>query len=186
MKHMVALLALAVGFAAALIARPSNRSLRKIERLARARMVSRLESREPIPVARIVQESLPGNGQHAERANALIISLAKLLQVEPTSLRPDDRLGELLKVTAEEIPEVSLDEWDHTGLKKFIVLGAYDLMHLVEAWSDRKSWSRKRDSLVQPPRNEEEWLDLILDMSVADFLRFFAPLAKGATESRVI
>ena len=46
-------------------------------------------------------------------------------------------------------------------------------MHVAETQSTREIWTARWESLEHPPRNEDEWIDRLLEMRVDEFVRFF-------------
>ena len=50
----------------------------------------------------------------------------------------------------------------------------YDIMYLVETRSERRLWNLQRNLLERPPQSEDEWIDLIMTMTVGDFVTYFA------------
>lgn len=155
----------------------TSRGINQIYHAAEERVRQRLNVRDPIPASQILADSGLDSSLIRE-GTTLINNLAKLLGVDAARLRADDRLEDLVRVNAQELTSVSPDSWRRAGLRGFIVVHVYDIMHMVETFSDYHKWKEKWASLLNPPRNEEQWIDLILDMTVSEFVNFFAPLAK--------
>jgi hypothetical protein len=122
---------------------------------------------------------------HAAVAQRLAAGLAAALGVPADRLRAADRLEALLRVTRDELPEISAEDWRDSGLAGAIQVHPYDVMWLVESTASRQGWAAQRATLPAPPRTEEEWIDCILGMRVDEFLRFFA-LAAPAPRAAAI
>lgn len=150
----------------------------RIERLGRERVRERLAAHTPADVESLLTDAGTPDGL-ISAARALATRLGAVLDVDPRLLRASDQLGDLLRVRADELPSVSSLDWAEAGLKDSIVVFSYDIMHMVETQSDKAKWRAKWDSLTPPPRSEEAWIDLILSMSVGEFLSFFAEIAKA-------
>jgi hypothetical protein len=178
MSSFFAFLGLGVGGAALFLASALNRGASKLEGAARARVRQRFAQRASMATSDLLSSaSIPVDLRGA--ATDLVTRVGSVLGVDPGTLRAEDRLGEVLRVNSEELPSIKSDDWGQAGLPMYIVVHTYDLMHLVETYSDRLKWKAKWASLPAPPRNEEQWIDLILVMTVGEFLSFFAPLAKN-------
>lgn len=149
----------------------------RIERLGRDRMRARLARRTPAEIASLLSDARTPLGTQPA-AFGLATHLGEVLGVDPRMLRANDRLDDILRVRSDEVPEVSGREWTASGLKGSIVVCSYDIMHLVETSADQTKWRAKWASLGTPPRNEEAWIDIILSMSVGEFLNFFGEIAK--------
>jgi hypothetical protein len=107
-----------------------------------------------------------------------VTQVGSVLGVDPGVFRAEDQLGVLLRGEADELPSIDSNQWRGAGLPMHVTVHSYDVMHLVETFSDRSKWKARWASLKKPPRNEEQWIDLILAMTMGEFLNFFAPLAK--------
>lgn len=148
----------------------------RIDAAARRRVQERMGERASLPPAALLQDAgIPGADWEA--AATLLSGLGEVLGVDPNRLRAQDRLSEVLRVDSVELPGLGPDDWKRAGLTTHIVVFAYDIMHLVERFSDRRAWKKKWTSLPDPPRKEEDWVDLILEMRLGEFLAFFTPLA---------
>jgi hypothetical protein len=177
MSGWFVLLALSVGAGALLLANRLNRGTIRIERAAQARVRERLAQRVPRPTLDLLRDASLPVDLHST-ATALVTRAGLVLGVDPCLLRAEDRLGEILRVDAEELPSIQPDEWRRAGLPMRVTVHSYDLMHLVETFSNRSKWKARWASIPGPPRNEEQWIDRILAMTVGEFLNFFAPLGK--------
>jgi PAS domain-containing protein len=125
-------------------------------------------------------------GQPAVAATILLNELASLVGSDPGRLRPDDVLRDLLTV---DVHELGLDadeasSWATHGFRDHIEPHAYDLMAMLERLSTRDGWLAQWRTLDPRPDSEEEWLDHIMGMRVADFAAFFSGTMPAPTTSR--
>lgn len=155
-----------------------SRGAGRIEDAAEHQVRRRLAERASVEVQQLLEQgSVPPALLSA--ATSLVEQFAKILGVEAGQLRATDRLEDLLRVEAHELPSINSRDWKRAQLDKTIVVHAYDIMHLVETSSDRSKWKQKWSSLPTPPQSEEQWIKTILSMDIAEFLLFFAPLRKA-------
>lgn len=141
-------------------------------------MQERLAARTPAELGSLLTDA--GTSQSfRSAATVLATRLGAVLEIDPKLLRANDQLGDLLRIHSDELPFVTSQEWAESGLEGSVVVCSYDIMHIVETQSDKAKWRAKWASLPAPPRNEEAWIDLILSMSVGEFLSFFAEIAKA-------
>lgn len=173
----LSVIAIGVGIAAFLLPTRMNRIATKITRAAKRRVRERLADRSPASIDDILDGSLVKSSSRGDAVD-LLARVGAVLGVDPAVLRADDRLGALLEVRAEEMPSITSSEWRSAGLHGRVVVHIYDIVHIISRYSDRRRWNEKWRSLEDPPESEEESIDLILAMTIRDFLEFFAPLAK--------
>ncbi len=151
-----------------------NKDIRQIVHSAEECVRQRLAMRPVTSVETILSECGVQPGRKAA-ALRLLVGLEEVIGIEPGHLMPSDRLGDLMRVRKEELgPELSLRSWEKAGLKDFIEAFSYDIMHLVERLSTRAGWKRKWKELSPRPRNEEGWLNMIMAMTLCEFLLFFS------------
>jgi len=155
-----------------------NSTVSRIDKAAKERVRQRLAQRTEVAIPDLLEQAAVPSGLRDVATN-LAIQLGRILGSEAGVLRADDRLDVLLRVDAQELPSISADEWGEARLKQRLIVHSYDIMHLVETFSDGDKWKQKWTTLAIRPQSEEQWIDLILVMTVGEFLNFFAPLARG-------
>jgi hypothetical protein len=70
-------------------------------------------------------------------------------------------------------------DWRALGLSAdYIEPGVYELWEELLGICGKKTWSRYRQSLPRPPRNEDEGVDFLMGMTVAEVVEVFAPLVR--------
>jgi hypothetical protein len=155
-----------------------NKGIREIGRSAKECVRQRLVLRPVTSIETILSECGVQSGREAA-ASRLFVGLGDVIGVEPGRLRPNDRMGELLRVRKEELgPGLSIRAWEKAGLKDFIEVFSYDIMYLVEKLSTRAGWNKKWGEFNPRPRNEEESIDRIMEMTLCEFLLFFSEAMK--------
>lgn len=110
-------------------------------------------------------------------ARMLLSCLADLLNVAPEKLASDYPMGELFVFSTERAGQESTKGFEPLS---------YDLVERVASLSDKRLWERRWEDMPGLPRNEDALADFILQMSISEFLRFFAPLMKGGEQVRSI
>jgi len=155
-----------------------NKGIRQIGRSAKECVRQRLVLRSETSVETILSECGVQQGREAA-ASRLLVGLGDIIDIEPGRLRPNDRLGELLRVSKEELgPGLSIGDWERAGLKNFIEVFSYDIIYLVEKLSTRAGWNKMWGELNPRPRNEEESINKIMGMTLCEFLLFFSEAMK--------
>lgn len=110
-------------------------------------------------------------GENVEAGHMLLQFLAGLLKVSPDKLADDYSLRQLyssskLVASGNGQPISSCEPF------------AYDLVDGIAKLSDKKLWERRWKDSPGLPCGEEEMADFIMQMTIPDVLRFFAPLMK--------
>jgi hypothetical protein len=146
-----------------------NRAVRRIMGEAKRVVRERLRDRNDVSVIDLLLESgvppIPAAMNVAE-------GLARALGVAAGRLRPGDRLADLCRVSRQELGAVTDEVWSQSKFGEFAEVGSYDLMFLVETASASDGRTERWRTLEPAPKNEEEWLDRIMEMRVGEFLRF--------------
>jgi hypothetical protein len=145
---------------------------KRILRESRSVVRARLADRTPSPVGAELWTYVPP--ALAPRARRLLTALGASLQLDVDRLRPTERLVDVLTVTPNELRTVTKAEFRRTGLTSFVQSFPYDIMYVLEKSADRQLWREARRTLPRPPKNEEQWIDTFMGMTVVDFLSFFA------------
>jgi hypothetical protein len=111
--------------------------------------------------------------EHRDAAAKLLASLESALEIDVRKLRPEDRMGDIFRVPRAKVPALD-SEWKRFGLADYVEPFAFDILTIVERLSTKSGWIRQRQQLRSPPQSEDQWLDAIMEMTVAEFLAFFA------------
>ena len=147
-----------------------NRAVKRIHAEARACIAARLGSRDVLPLGVLLSQSVV---PETNAAVTLLKGLGSILEVPPGTLRADDRLAALFRVRRDELPGVNDRVWAASKCGGFVDIAVYDLMHLAEISTPPTIWERRWRAFTPSPRNEEEWIDLMLAMRLDQFLRCF-------------
>ncbi|GAC1418074.1 MAG: hypothetical protein NVSMB53_17110 [Gemmatimonadaceae bacterium] len=133
---------------------------------AAALVRERLRHRPPTETSEVGKESGAAlrNGSRAD----LLEEFALIIGVEASCLRLDDRLQDALRVERHELPADHQRLMSKLGLRDVIQPFAIDLLDFVE---QRIGNDHARLARFQPwPKNEDEWIDRILGMTIADLI----------------
>ncbi|MBX3134186.1 MAG: hypothetical protein KF689_12465 [Gemmatimonadaceae bacterium] len=144
----------------------------KLLRAAEAQVRERLRQRPMIPLV----ESVVGSaGLEDESAvSSLAAELAKVIGVEVGHLRPTETLRESLRVHRNELGSEIGKLMTKVGLDDVVDPFAFGLLDLVERKFREKPTRVESVFFAPAPKNEDEWVERILDLTVADFLRALA------------
>lgn len=154
-----------------------NRALSRITRAAKTRAAQRLQAREPQSIDRLLADA----GIADKAARPIVEELARTLGVTAERLRAEDRLAELCRVSATELPDVTADLWEASKLPNWVEIASYDIMHLAETRTSRAAWTSYWKSLDPRPRNEDEWIDRFMQMHINEFLKFILGVPTGGS-----
>jgi hypothetical protein len=135
---------------------------------AKARVRARFRDRTGIAGASNVQSS----GCVEKLKN----DLAALLGIDSAHLRGDDKLRDILRVHRNELSFDAQLLMEKVGLKDVVDPFAFDLLHYVEKRIGRDSAFLRRPAFLPQPRNEGEWIERIMGMTVAELS---AALSRG-------
>lgn len=140
----------------------------KLSNAARARVRDRLRGRPRVPLSGLIT----GQATTTEPTNdtALAHALAGLIGVDAEHLRPNDRFREIFRVHRDELPQDIQPLMPKAGLNDVIDPFAFALLDFVEKRIGDDRSRLQRAAFVPSPKNENEWIDRILDMTFAEFL----------------
>lgn len=150
-----------------------NSELADVQTKAREVVRSRLLDRTRLSVEEMLTDCSPPP-ELIPRAKTLLLGLADIIQVSAGHLRCSDVLGDLLRVPSEALGDAAATAWRKSGMGDSVEVFGYDIMYLVETRSERRLWNLQRNLLERPPQSEDEWIDLIMTMTVGDFVTYFA------------
>jgi hypothetical protein len=166
------LLIAAIGMGVLLLARsPAQPS--RIDKAARRLVRERLSQGERKTPADIISAWSIAPMQ-ANSARVLLEALEATLEVPFGNITPDDRLGHVFRVRLIDLPEISEQVWKNTGLHQTLEVFGTDILYVVEKQSTKPWWSSRHRALNPSPKNEDQWIDAIMNMSARQFLEFFA------------
>ena len=114
------------------------------------------------------QES-PTGPSKKENPDEVKQELSQILDVGVAYLRAGDRLRDILRIHRSELPANAQPLMEKLGLKDIADPFALDLLHYVEKRIGRDSTRLTRPAFRPPPRSEDEWIERIMDMTVAEF-----------------
>lgn len=173
-----------VGVLAERLATLMNRPSRKVERHARQVVSERLSRREMMSVADLVS----GLAVHTGARPAVTVALERLagaIGISPGRLRADDVVRDIVRVRRTELPQRLQLEWAKTDLGEFLDVRIYEVLHALEQTVGRGEWSRALQRVPEGkrPRSEEEWIELILPLTLREvvvlFFDGFGPPERG-------
>lgn len=143
----------------------------ELSNAAKAHVRARLRDRPIVPVIQGVGEK---GLALVPQTEALIQILAKLIGVDVNHLRIEDQLRETLRVHRNELPVSIQGLMTKVGLTDVIDPFSFDLLNFVEERISQDQRRLERPSFLPSPKDEEEWIDRIMDMTVAQFLQSLA------------
>lgn len=163
-----------VGVAATWAASRLNRDRLSLQEKARAVIRERLVQ---LPPQHSLESFIANCVSVDDRAKArlLLEEISKSLQVPIDSLAFDARLREVLRVPVSELGKTDSPRGQPSP--EYVEPFTYDLLHVLEKLSDKKSWEEQWKAKPELPRNEEALADFVMEMNPAELLRFFAPLS---------
>lgn len=98
--------------------------------------------------------------------------LQRDLRLDPYLMSPDETMADLFRIAREEMPVETAPAWEKLGFRTHVEPFAYDLMAAFEKSTDKAKALETWNSLTKPPRNEDQWIDLLMRMKVGEFVRF--------------
>jgi hypothetical protein len=149
---------------------PANTS--KVSTAAKARVRDRLRERPKEPITNSITAQIPASD--SKTATTLANDLAVLIGVDVEHLRAGDRLRNILRVHTDELPENVRPLVPRVGLGDVVDPFAFSLLDFVEKRIGKDRSRMQRPAFMPRPKNEEQWIERILDMTVADFLTALA------------
>lgn len=158
--------------------------LKRILEKAKVGARTRLASRSVNPLEQLLGAAQL-EGDRAAAGTTLLRELGIVLGADPRLLRADDILQDLLRVN---LSQLALDAnearaWSRHDLRNQIEPFAYELMALLERLATKDGWRSQWRTLQPRPRSEDEWLDRIMRMNVAEFIAFFSAAMVGEAAS---
>ena len=114
----------------------------------------------------------------SESVERLVHALADETRMDWVRVSGETRLRDLLFVGKEVVPPSLYKSWRRSRFGDYMECFPYSIMHVVETLSAKSKWRSAWAALPEPPKNEEEWLNLIMAMTWCEFLRFFGELVE--------
>lgn len=135
---------------------------------AKDRVRHRLQQRSRSPLTHL----LSAVGDEVDQPSLLKAAqeFAAVVGVDVECFRPNDRLGELLRVKRDELPTSVHAVLPRLGLSDVVDPYAFDLLHFVEQRVGRDRKKLSRPAFLPMPASEEEWIERISTLSVAELL----------------
>jgi len=97
--------------------------------------------------------------------------------VNPGLLRPNDRLVELVRVYPSDLGAEGQKAWKKAKrmLREHLDVGIYGISDEIEQFTDLEALDNNLIKLPEDkrPKSEEEWIELILPMTLEEVIRFF-------------
>ena len=144
----------------------------KLLRAAEAQVRERLRQRPMIPLV----ESVVGSAgpEDESKVSSLAAELAEVIGVDVGHLRPSETLRESLRVHRDELGSEIGMLMPKVGLDDVVDPFAFGLLDLVERKFRERPTRVESQFFAPTPKNEDDWVERILDLTVADFLRALA------------
>ena len=155
----------------------ANKEATDVVKYAKQRIRDRLGEREAISAPSLLDQCQLDTTS-ALGAEVLLYRLCAALEIGPGTLRPSDKFAEVFSVAHSDLGGKAIAVLTRYGYPDPIEPFCYDILHVVDTTSTKAKWEERRATMTSPPTNEDEWLDLIMAMSLKEFLRFFGPMAK--------
>ncbi len=128
----------------------------KLQRRSKVPLVASIESRESV--------------QSHSSLETQAKQLASIVGVDRDHLRPDDRLGDILRVDGDELPVDVRPLLQKFGLRDHIIVRGTEILDYVERRAGADRGILNREPFAPAPRNEDEWMERIMDMTVEQLL----------------
>ena len=133
---------------------------------------ARLSTRPNIALVKSVQAQ--GSERSLTALDVEAEKLARCIGVDSGQLRPDDRLGEILRVYEGELPPHARPLLRKFGHSDHILIGGFAILdHVEQRMAEVRSIVRERP-FVPSPKSEDEWMDRIMGMTVGELLTVLA------------
>ena len=97
-------------------------------------------------------------------------AFGSIIGIDPDHFRPDDRLGEILRVDRGDLPADVQSLLSRFGLRDHIIVGGARLLEHVESRTRSDRAILNQPPFVPTPRSEDEWMDRIMGMTIQQFL----------------
>ena len=143
--------------------------------VSRRAVVEHLGAREELalgPLADQCRAVPPGAGP------VLLRALARALGVEPGLLRANDLLEALFDIALEARTLVPREEWSALDPPDGIEPLPAALLDELHRVTDPSRWEELAATITPPPRNDSQWLNVMLGLRVDEWVRTYAPAVK--------
>lgn len=142
-------------------------------------VLGRVSDREPLELQTLVSEcEISGPGKNV--ALCILERFQELTEFPVGRLRPADKLGEVFRVSREDLNRIGIIAVQRftlwpvgEPLGPFFIAFGYEIVEAAGDCTTRRGWKRQRLALPKPPRNEAEWVETSLEMTLREFLQFF-------------
>lgn len=145
-----------------------NLTPRRLIAAAEEHVRAKLRRRPKAPLAASIEarESMQPHASIEAQAK----ELALIVGVDPDHLRPDDRLGDILCVGRDELPVDVQPLFQKFGLRDHIIVRGTEILDHVERRAGVDQAILNREPFVPAPRNEDEWMERVMGMTVEELL----------------
>lgn len=139
---------------------------------AEALVRERLRQRQVMPLAKAIVGE--GDDERAVSLGSIASELGTVLGLDAGYLRPNETFRESLRVHRDELGGEVRGLLPKLGLRDVVDPFAFELLALAEK-RFREVPARATHTAFAPiPKTEDEWIERILDMRIADYLRALA------------
>lgn len=136
---------------------------------ARARVRERLQQRD-----RSLQLRASSRAFSEDGFSRVVAELSTILGVDAGYLRPDETLGQALRVHRSELPSEVHHLFPALGLHDVVDPFAFALLDMVEGELRRDPSKQYRRAFTPTPKSEAEWVSRLLNLTVAEFVEALA------------
>lgn len=140
----------------------------KVLRAAETRVRERIK--EAAPTTSVGSPAQIVTTAATSRFAALTEELATLIGVNAELLKLDTSLREFLRVHSDELQPDVRALMPKLGLRDVVDPFAFDLLNFAERRFREVPARAKHPAFTPAPRNEDEWVERILDLTARDFL----------------
>lgn len=152
-------------------------SISAIAKAAEQIVRERLANRSGISVPELVRNANI-SAKNRSAAERILQKLGDDANLDVEKLRPNDQLSKLFRVAKADIGIATSPAWERHNFGEYIETFSDDILHAVDSLSTRESWTLAWTRRGNVPANEDDTLDAIMEMTVEEFLTFFAPTVR--------
>lgn len=145
--------------------------LKALYRSARELLRLRLSQRESMPTSEFLS-ACQTKEVASKGAEWILGELGTLLRVQPGHFRPQDRLGALLSFSADDLGAGAATVLEKYGLEQLEVCGE-DVLWMLTKVADAEVWECYWRSLAVRPRTDDEWINLLMGMTLCELVNTF-------------
>jgi hypothetical protein len=140
-------------------------------------VLKRLSQRERVSIEKFIDRLNIQDVHLRLEAKTLVENIAKVIEVNPELLRPDDKIIELIRVRFEDLDEKGQRAWKKSKrlLGDHLDVGIYGISEEIEQFTDSEAMENNLVKLREDkrPKSEDEWIEFILPMTLEEIISFF-------------